>query len=238
MLFQVAAGFAHSLSVGDTFCVSDSNMSLMKHTDFRGYEGNIFRNIIKGFPVDVTGYDEGDFTYSSIPKYKNLILSGYFQSEKYFIEHEKEIRSFFSIPKETSKYLVDKYGDVSTYTSLHVRRGDYVNQPSHHPICSMDYYTQAIETIGAKDVLIFSDDIDWCRTKFKGPGYIFVSGNLDYQDLYLMSMCKNNIIANSSFSWWGAWLCDSGIVVAPSVWFGNSIPHDTKDLYPSSWTVI
>jgi hypothetical protein len=238
MLFQVAAGFAHSLLVNDEFCISDSNMSQMKHTSFRDYEDNIFRNVPKGSPIGVTRYDELTFAYNSIPKYKDMILSGYFQSEKYFIEYEKEIRSLFSPPKEVIDYLGIKYGDLGMYTSLHVRRGDYVNQQAYHPTCSIDYYMQAIEKIGAKDILIFSDDIAWCRSKFKGHNYTFVSGNLDYQDLYLMSMCKSNIIANSSFSWWGAWLGNNTAVVAPANWFGSSIAHSTEDLYPPSWVII
>jgi len=122
---------------------------------------------------------------------------------------------------------------------LHVRRGDYLQLPTHHPTCTIDYYHKALANFDGK-VLVFSDDIDWCRKTFQDPRFEFVKGNLDYIDLYLMSMCKNNIIANSSFSWWAAWLNDNKDkkVIAPKKWFGPAISHNTMDLYPKKWRLL
>jgi 5'(3')-deoxyribonucleotidase len=90
--------------------------------------------------------------------------------------------------------------------------------------------------------LIFSDDIEWCKENFPNISdkFIFIEGNKDYEDLYIMSKCKNNIISNSTFSWWGAWLNqnENKKVVAPLKWFGSSINHNTKDLYCDGWIKI
>lgn len=244
MMFQIAAGYSHSLTVKENFVVSYPNMSQMIHTPFTGYEETIFRDITVGVQ-DVTignllrGYVEPAFHYMPIPELGNIILSGYYQSEKYFINHENEIRNLFSPTEKIKKYLKNKYGDVSDYTSLHVRRGDYLGLQTHHPLCTISYYNESMAIAKGK-ILIFSDDLDWCKKTFQDPKFIFVKNNSDCQDLYLMSMCKNNIIANSSFSWWGAWLNNNKNkkVIAPKNWFGESINHNTQDLYPESWIKI
>jgi hypothetical protein len=128
---------------------------------------------------------------------------------------------------------------VSNYTSLHVRRVDYVQKAGFHPPCSIEYYEKALSMIEG-NVLVFSDDLDWCKETFLGDRFTFISGNRDYQDLFLMSMCKNNIIANSTFSWWGAWLNTNlnKKVIAPSEWFGPHLKESSDDIYPNTWEVI
>ena len=88
--------------------------------------------------------------------------------------------------------------------------------------------------------MVFSDDLDWCKETFLGNRFTFISGNRDYQDLFLMSMCKNNIIANSSFSWWGAWLNTNlnKKVIAPKKWFGPQLSLSSDDIYPNTWEII
>jgi hypothetical protein len=126
------------------------------------------------------------------------------------------------------------------YISIHVRRGDYLHQQYHHPICSAEYYSQAIDLINENiPIVIFSDDINWCKENIKADFYI--ENNKNYEDLYLMTKAKHNIIANSSFSWWGAWLNKNPdkIVVAPGIWFGEGYLHlDLSDLIPEEWKVI
>ena len=238
MMFQIAAGYSHSLTVKEDFVVSYSNMSQMKHTPYTGYEANIFRNIKVGSLNTTKKYTEPNFKYDRIPEAAN-ILFGYYQSEKYFIAHEPKVRTLFNPSIETEKCLKGKYGDVSNYTSLHVRRGDYLNLSAHHPTCTIEYYEKALSKCQG-NVLVFSDDIPWCKETFQDSRFQFVEGNLDYEDLHLMSMCKNNIIANSSFSWWGAWLNSNPnkVVIAPKIWFGSAINHNTKDLLPQSWITI
>ncbi len=128
--------------------------------------------------------------------------------------------------------------------SIHVRRGDYLNSPNHHPVQNMNYYMKAIKQMPKDSIfLIFSDDISWCKANFPDvpEKFIFVEGNADYEDLLLMSLCKNNIMCNSTFSWWGAWLNKNPNkkVIAPSVWFGPAYAnHNTEDLYCEGWIKI
>lgn len=239
MLFQIAAGYSHSLRMQSDFALSDSNASLINHTPIEDYKDNIFRNLKFKKCHELIMYRETSFEYTKVSKANDLFLFGYYQSEKYFSNHSTEIRELFSPRKSDIRYLHDKYGDVSEYTSIHVRRGDYLNLQNHHPPCTLEYYNEAISRFDGK-FLVFSDDIEWCKNTFTDSNFIFVEDNLDYQDLYLMSMCKNSIIANSSFSWWGAWLNENinKQVVYPKQWFGMFAKHNTKDLIPKEWKEI
>lgn len=204
-----------------------------------------------------------------ILKIKNsCYLSGDWQSEKYFSskggysingDHsnsgekniEDIIRKKFTLknkPTEKTKNLINK-AKVCDSISIHIRRGDYISSPKtnqFHGACTPDYYKTAIKYI-AKNVknpvfFIFSDDIDWAKDNFKSdyPIY-FVSNKIipDYEELIIMSKCKHNIIANSSFSWWGAWLNENKdkIVIAPKEWFKVK-NINTSDLIPKSWITI
>ena len=175
----------------------------------------------------------------------NVYLDGYWQSWKYFNNYSDIIKKDFTIKL---KYLntIDRnlltQIENSNSVALHVRRGDYVNNKDVNKflgICDKSYYESAIEFIKNKVVdprfYIFSDDPDWCLKEF-GNEFFIISGNHDWQDLWLMSKCKNQIIANSSFSWWAAWLNNNmeKIVVAPKKWFsGMNIKID--DRLPESW---
>ncbi len=246
MLFQIASGYAVSKRDGKKLICETKNM-LVIHKPYTEYIQNIFRNIEFS---DSVNYDvilqEKGFHFDMIPIVnKNIKLSGYYQSEKYFIDYKSEVLDLFQIDDLTLDYLMKKYGKLleEDTCSIHIRRGDYLNLQNYHPILSIDYYIEAIKLVGEnKHFLIFSDDIIWCENNL---GFIqnktFIKGNKDYQDMYLMSMCKNNIIANSSFSWWGAWLNnnENKIVISSSKWFGSSyFKHDTKDLYPQKWIKV
>jgi hypothetical protein len=190
---------------------------------------------------------------NNINNIKNsCFLSGYWQSEKYFNSVESSIREEFSFPNIfdcKNKLILNKIV-FSNSISLHIRRTDFENNLSDnvHGVCPISYYLQAAEVITSKldnpDFFIFSDDIDWAKVNLKLPyTCYFVSGNgkKSYVDMQLMSSCKHNIIANSSFSWWGAWLNrnPNKIVVAPNTWFKNSkLNNQTKDLIPNTWIRI
>ena len=178
------------------------------------------------------------FHYKGVAVSDDSLFDGFFQSEKYF-PNRKFILNLFEPSDEIKNYLKNKYGDISECTSLHVRRTDYITKASFHPPCGMEYYEKALNMIDGK-VLIFSDDLDWCKETFLGDRFTFISGNRDYQDLFLMSMCKNNIIANSSFSWWGAWLNNNPDkkVIAPKKWFGSKLAKSSDDICPNTWEII
>ena len=136
--------------------------------------------------------------------------------------------------------MMDDFGEPPL--SLHIRRGDFlINSGNHHNL-GLDYYDKALaEFPTSVPVLIFSDDPEWCGEQeiFSDDRFLIAEGNSSYVDLCLMSLCEGHIIANSTFSWWGAWLANSQKVVAPSVWFGPNNAHlDIKDLYLDHWEII
>jgi len=243
MMFQIATSYSISLR-DDKEMICDTKDMQIPHKPYTFYTDNIFRNI--KFSNNLTNLNhmgEGGFHYTPIPKTEgNVKLIGHFQSEKYFIEHRNEILELFEIDDITKNYLLKKYSEILNQDtcSIHIRRGDYLGLPTHHPTQSIDYYKKAIQIVGGgKHFLVFSDDIEWCKENLNFlNNKTFISGNQDYEDLYLMSMCKNNIIANSTFSWWGAWLNnnENKQVIVPSKWFGISNSHlNTNDLYCDKW---
>jgi len=245
-LFQIATAQSIALRDNKTL-VCDTNDILRIHQPYTKYLENIFKNIKFSDELKtLNNLDEVDFTYNEIPKIDGDVkLNGYFQSEKYFINYREDILNLFSIDDDTKTYLDKKYGDILGLNtcSIHVRRGDYLYKQNYHPAQDINYYYKSLNKIGYdKHFLIFSDDMEWCKQNFDFiPNKTFIEGNEDFQDLYLMSMCDNNIIANSSFSWWGAWMNinEDKKVIAPSKWFGNNNLHlDTNDLYCNKWIKI
>ena len=165
-----------------------------------------------------------------------LNLKGYFQSELYFEHCSDQVRHYFKPTKHIHDKLVLKYGNMSDTCSIHVRRGDYVNHPLHE-VANIDYYNRAMTEMErsskVKKYFVFSDDFAWCKKNFIGDKFLFITNNVDTEDLFLMSMCNNHIITNSSFSWWGSWLNQNvnKIVIAPTKWFNGSGSNIMHDIY-------
>lgn len=190
--------------------------------------------------IFTTTYQEKGFEFdpSIYLIHDNTALEGYFQSYKYFDKYEKEIKNEFTFKNsilEKCKSILIKYPNP---VSIHVRRGDYVNHPGFWTV-TPEYLIQALNSLPSGDYtyLIFSDDIEWCKEVFNDD-FIFVEGNNQFEDICLMSLCKHNIISNSSYSWWAAWLNPNYLktVIAPSNWFTEYKP--LNDLYPSNWTIL
>ena len=204
-------------------------------------------------PVIVGAYFESDFTYDAKleQQQSDVYLVGYWQSERYFADIADCIRNDFLLPifsagpSATLLAIAHKENSVA----LHVRRGDYVSVSSAadlHGVCSAEYYGRAIEILRKLrtdcQFLVFSDDLEWARRELPlDSSTIFVGGTVQNPelDLALMRACKHHIIANSTFSWWGAWLGHSidQIVVAPIPWFAKQKP-DSRDLLVPSWLYI
>jgi len=171
-------------------------------------------------------------------------LVGYFQSEKYFKHIEIEIRKDFSF---NEKYLTS-YNEVKSIfdnpVALHIRRGDFLINSANHYNLSLKYYENALNEFDRdRQVVIFSDDTEWCKNQelFSDDRFLVCETNNSYVDLCIMSNCSDFIIANSTFSWWGAWLCNNKdkVVIYPNKWFGpNNNDKSTKDLFPEEWRVI
>lgn len=183
----------------------------------------------------------------------NVYLEGYWQTEKYFKQIAPIIRSEITLKEEMkgeNKELKEKILNDEHSVSIHVRRGDYVtNNLTYliHGCCSLAYYYKGIQTINNRidspNYYVFSDDIPWTRENLKTNNPIFYIENegpeKDCEDLILMSLCRHHIIANSSFSWWGAWLGTNAdkITIAPSKWVNDS-SRDMSDIVPDDWIKI
>jgi hypothetical protein len=155
-------------------------------------------------------------------------LQGYFQSYKYF-EHVKEhIKNLFIFNLDIPK---------SDNVAIHVRRGDYLGLASIYPIPTMEYYTKAMEMFPGKRFSIFSDDIDWCKNNFDADLCDFVPRVDDFKELLYFSKHAGFIIANSSYSWWGAYL-GNGEVVVPNRWIYNEPDSTIRDRIPPEWNII
>ena len=188
---------------------------------------------------------ENGFTFNKdlfkIDKTENCSLYGFFQTEKYFKHIEKQIRKDFTFKDEIKNECDDLIKQFTNPIALHIRRGDFVWNNKNHPPLSLDYYKSALELFDSdREVIIFSDDTEWCKEQelFADDRFAVAEGGDQFYDLCLMSMCDDFIIANSTFSWWGAWLGNRGKVIAPKNWFGETLGHDTKDLYCKGWTVL
>ena len=178
----------------------------------------------------------------------NTNLSGFFQCEKYWLHISDVIRKEFEFKDE----FYDKAAKANEslrkifkrLVSIHIRRGDYVGIQEEHPVLPADYYQEAVGKFadGEYGFLVFSDDIQYCKKMFgEDPNILYSEHSKDFTDMAMMSMCDHNIIANSTFSWWAAWLNSNPDkrVIAPSIWLGPKIQHlQTNYLYCEGWEVI
>lgn len=246
-MFQISAACSLAWDNDDEACfdLSKSTCPLQGRVA-NNYKDSVHYRLNKAKSLEIECiYREPTQDFMKIPYKKNTILVGYFQSEKYFAKHSQKIREMFSPKKEITEHILNKYGlALQEYkTSIHVRHGDYWKYKDTHPPCDIEYYNKAISMFPPEEkFLVISDSMDWCRENFIGDRFYFSdsSEEKDYIDFYLMSMCDNNIIANSSFSWWAAWM-NSNVnkrVIYPKRWFGEKVNYSTKDLTPTSWEVV
>lgn len=245
LLFQIAAGasLAHAHQTDFEGLIIDKvvpdGVTLEQYIE--QYRDNILRKV-KMRRADVEEsieYQQPGFNYSPIPYFHNIRLSGYFQSELFF--DKPFVRELFEIDPKSKAHIEQNYGHLfkEEIISINVRRGDYLKRPLRQPICEMPYFKRSMRLFkkGSR-FLVISDDIEWCKRKFRGDNFYFIEDEPPIIDLYLQSYCTHHIISNSTFSWWGAWLNpnEEKIVVAPKKWFGIQMKSwDTSDLIPEGW---
>lgn len=185
-------------------------------------------------------------------KFSNVV-SGYWQGERYFINCEDDIRRDFQFVKHLDRKNMEILEEIdrTNSVSIHVRRGDYISDKKtneFHGVCTQQYYNEAIKEIKSRvkspKFFVFSDDPEWVKVNLKIHNATYIDwnkGNMDYKDMQLMCHCKHNIIANSSFGWWGAWLNSNPdkIVITPKKWFeNNEAQKNSKHILPRAWIKI
>ena len=271
-LFQIFATLAYALQEEKSFMFTP-NIKLGNGRRYT-YWTNFLSSLQKytGQPFNLNrNIRELDFHYTPLPTTQikdNVLLSGYFQSQKYFIERKADIYNIIKLQKKKNnvniiyKQLFPPSTEKNTITiSMHFRIGDYAELQEYHPIANPAYYIAALNYIKnnlntASDdevcVLYFCENCDVpyinsniiTRLKSINPDFMFIrcpGDIIDWRQMLLMSMCDHHIIANSTFSWWGAYFDDKEkkIVCYPERWFGNALSnHNTCDLCPPEWTQI
>lgn len=234
-MFEVAAAYAYSLR-------HNMDYSIDKKEDVNNYIYRFFPHLetTKQLPANHSIWMEPQHNYHEIPYFDNVKIKEYFQSEKYFEDYRAEILDLFKFPYQFEK----------GWTSIHIRRGDYVTYYTQFPPVTEAYLRTAIKLMAAngfKKFRVFSDDIHWCKElfskgQFKGYTFEYSEGKNEFEDMALMSHCEHNIISNSTFSWWAAWLNQNQnkIVVSPSKhnWFGKRVKLSTEDIIPENWVQI
>ena len=250
ILYKIAAAYAYSLRYSMDFKLYSNLCQDSTHAPFSQYRDTIFKNI--NFSDEDTStlpvFKEKCMIYENIPNFQqSLCLYGDFQSEKYFADFKEEVKSLFCLDHT----IFCGRG----YCSIHVRRGDFLAHSHFYNKLEIEYYLKAISLmpLGLK-YLIFSDDISWCRENFtQSNGFHNVifneARNPNYIDLELMSKCEHNITANSTFSWWGAYLNKNinKIIVTPKDWITQELANAScngqlkkymEDMLPQSWIKI
>lgn len=252
-LFIISNLYSLSLDRNKNYCITNYTNSCTKRKEETMWLNTIFKNIkkVETRPLEIKArYSEKGMNYQYIPKTsKGLELYGYWQSPKYFNHNKKKIIQMFTnykkeILEDLYKYFIFKKKTIS----IHVRRADYLKLQHAHVVQTETYYENSINKIceilnidklnNDYTFVIFSDDITWCKEskifqKLKNKHFMVT--NCALYDLYLMSMCDHNIIANSTFSWWGAYLNENENkkVVAPKNWFNINYMKEEKwrDIY-------
>jgi hypothetical protein len=244
-MFQYATLRGIAETKGYEFCIPESTFK-NEWEDHQLFEAFTLPNLKTKKFLSANYYQEKQYNYSQ--EYvdecsDNVNLFGYFQTEKYFSHIADSIREDFTFKPEVLNLCKEAF-DFDEIISLHVRRTDYVEKSDDHPLCPMEYYEKALTKFDSDlPVLIFSDDTEWCKEQelFKPDRFMVSESEWNLVDMCLMTMCSHHIIANSSFSWWGAWLSGSDNVIAPSRWFGDkgyTATHNTDDIVPDRWTKI
>jgi len=245
-LFQwaVTRSISYDLNVDYYFDLTYFKSNIKKSVTKREFElkyfDKIYVNELNG--LNNLKHIKDDYKIKNIQD--NSYLDGYWQSEKYFKHNDKIIKNDLAINNNLKRYIYNKYKFLNYNTiSIHVRRGDYLKLSKKHPPQSKVYYENAYDYIPNHtnmNVVILSDDINWCKDNFKFSNMYFIENESNIIDLYIMSLSNHNIISNSTFSWWGSWLNNNKdkIVIAPNKWFGDNFNHNADNIICENWIMI
>lgn len=245
-LFQISTTYALARQNNDVDCYNFYESELY----FQGKKANLyFDSIYKKIKNKIYDdnhkfenfYNEPNHNYNPINYKQNLLLDGYFQSERYFEEFKNEIIDLFDLDDKKIQCIQFLSKFEKPVTSIHIRRGDYLQFKNVYNILDMDYYNRAIDFFPNNHFLVFYYDMDdWLQENFNVPNFTKVSFKDDILDLVCMSMCDNNIMSNSTFSWWSSYLNKNKnkIVISPKMWFSSISCINDQDIVPNYWIKI
>lgn len=234
--------FFHQNIDGNIITVNHQLQSLFKLTHLNGRFG-----LVDGYEIDVHQHEFCEELFNECPD--NSTLYGHFESYKYFENAEKEIKLDYTfndaLMEVSTKFHTDN--KLDNPVCLTVRRGDFIKFQDHHSPCTEEYYFDCIKTLGVdRQYLVVSDDIEWCREIFTGSNYTFVDVEKEeiakaHLDMCVGSLCSDFIIANSTFSWWIAYLgsAKNKKVFMPDPWFGPLLQDlDSSGYYPPGTNIV
>lgn len=237
-LFQIAAGYAYAKKYDKKLIINSANWNASQGNHVLSYKDNIFKNFEYGtyYTRDVIHYGEGpNFNYDKIPYIPgNVVLTGYFQSLKYFEDVKDEFVSMLNLPG----IVIQKFiGDIDV--AFHIRRGDYLKYPDIHYICDTKYFEYFFNIFTPEykkgtRILAFTDSPDYVAEEFKDKEFHIIRSNSDVKELACMSQCDIIVGSNSSFSWWAS-LIGGKPCYFPSKWFVDGRPHE--DIFRKDMTL-
>lgn len=258
--------YDENISSSDTFTARAYELNIFKNLEIRPlntFEKIIYKSSNKNSDyskifkpaLKIIKQQENEYIDGIKDNWGLIYLDGYFQSEKYFFHIKSNLKhelSFAKLEDESSKVFLDNINAIDNSVCVHVRRGDYLKLEvlKYHGLLPLDYYIEAIKKVESQidqpHFFIFSDDLAWCNENFKNLNFSFTlvntinKGRNSWKDMCLMSYCKHHIVANSSFSWWGAWLSNkSGLKIAPYNWFNPAVANfNIADIIPASWHIL
>jgi hypothetical protein len=240
-LFQIAAGYAYAKKYGKNLILDDTRWTISHGSPGKcpnEYKKGIFKNFkFSGYHIkNSTNISESRFNFDELPYIKgDVVLHGYFQSDKYFSEYAEEFKSLLNF----DNYLnIDLKNFGPMHVAAHVRRSDFLQHINVHYVCDTNYFTSTFPTFGESVIDIYSDSIPHVMDEFQYiPNLRFISGSDDVRTLYMLSQYDNIIASNSSFSWWASFLGKKKEkILVPDRWFNNFENHD--DIYRTDFTRI
>lgn len=237
ILFQIAAGLSLSLTYNKPLFIIPNSYG--KYWEYlKSFSTSILSqiNMAKDSTNNFSWYIDNFFNFKEIKYKKNIILKGFFWSENYFKNYKTEIINTFKPNDEILNIIYNLYGDLSNYTSVQIRRTDFLNGNQMFIALNENYYKKAMNYIGKNEkFIILSDDIEWCKNKFSDYDAIYDNSINDIISFYIQTICKNNIISSSTFGWWGAYLNSNKnkIIVAPELF--SRITDINNIIYPNTW---
>ena len=238
-MFQIAATLAVAKQVDEQ--VVFPNTTYAGHRGTRSVDLSIFNyDFLRGdTPLENVKYNEKNDEYSEIPASKNLTISGFFQSYKYFDAIKDDLLNKYFVPNASIKKRLNEFNISPNSVGVSVRRGDYLMLQHNHCVLGDKYYTSALDNYcqDGDQLFVFSDDFVWCKEKF-GDSAIYVNDDIGVQ-LFLMTKMKHLVLSNSTFAWWGGYLnTNGGNIVMPDPWYGPNYDGRGNGLYYPDWKII